>query len=146
MLPQRVGFTRNGGNANCIGENISPQLSWTGVPPGTKSYAITMVTAEVDDINMVVYGIPAEVTSLAEGDLSKPSGKFTGGKNRFGMGIWRGMCSPAGAAAHHYIIKVIASDLEPKELPAGLTLAELQDRLKGHFKDAAVIIGLFVHP
>ena len=146
MLPLRVGFTRESGNANCLGQNISPQLSWSHVPAGTRSYAVTMVTAEVDDINMVVYGIPAELSSLEEGELSKPSSNYVGGKNRFGQGTWRGMCSPAGAAPHHYVIKVIATDLDPKELPPGLTLAELQERLKGHFKDAAVLVGLSVHP
>ena len=146
MLPQRVGYNDKSFNANCIGENVSPQLSWSRVPPGTKSFAITMVTAEVDDINMVVYGIPASVNSLPEGALSKSSDSFVGGKNRFGQGTWRGMCTPAGATAHHYIIKVIATDLEAGGLPPGLTLAELQTRLKGHTKDAAVLIGMFTKP
>ena len=105
-----------------------------------------MVTAEVDDINMVVYGIPAAVTSLAEGELSKPSDKFTGGKNRFGQGTWRGMCTPAGSAQHHYVIKLIGTDLDPSELPPGLNLEELEGRVKGHFKNSAVLVGVFVHP
>jgi phosphatidylethanolamine-binding protein (PEBP) family uncharacterized protein len=144
-LPPRVGFNASN-NPNCVGDNVSPQLSWSNAPPGIKSYAITMVTAEVDDINMVVYGIPASTSSLAEGDLSKSSDKFTGGKNRFGQGTWRGMCTPAGSAAHHYIIKLVGSDLDPAELPPGLTLDELQARLKGHFIDSAVLVGTFVHP
>jgi Raf kinase inhibitor-like YbhB/YbcL family protein len=146
MLPQRVGFNDRSFNANCIGDNISPQLSWSRVPPGTKSFAITMVTAEVDDINMVVYGIPTSLGSLPEGALSKPSDSFIGGKNRFGQGTWRGMCTPAGASVHHYILKIIASDLDPAALPPGLTLPELQTRLKGHTTDAAVLVGLFTKP
>jgi phosphatidylethanolamine-binding protein (PEBP) family uncharacterized protein len=84
------------------------------------------------------------VTSLAEGELSKASDNYVGGKNRFGQGTWRGMCSPSGASAHHYLIKIMATDLDPKELPPGLTSEELQQRIKGHVKDSAALIGTSV--
>src|SRR6201997_487429 len=70
---------------NCVGENISPPLAWSNVPDGTKSFALLLFDPEgrtpAGVSHMVVYGIPANVTSFAEGELSKPSEKFVGGKS-----------------------------------------------------------------
>jgi len=136
-------------NPNCVGENVSPQLSWSGVPDGTKSFAFTMVDPEgrggLGVYHWVAYGIPANVTSFAEGEVSKESDKYVGGKSTQGVGHFSGPCTPPGTP-HHYTYMVIATDLDPKELPAGLTLPELQARLAGHTKGAAGLVGLFVKP
>ena len=42
--------------------------------------------------------------------------------------------------------KLIATDLDPKELPPGLTLPEFQAKLNGHAKGAAGLVGLFIKP
>src|SRR5471032_2752760 len=34
------------GNPNCIGDNVSPPLSWSNVPAGTRSFALVMVDPE----------------------------------------------------------------------------------------------------
>ena len=47
---------------------------------------------------------------------------------------------------HHYTFVIIATDLDPKELPPGLTYPELHAKLAGHTKGAAGLIGLFVKP
>ena len=66
-------------NANCVGENMSPQLSWSGVPDGTKSFALTMVDPEgrggTGVFHFVSYGIPANVTSFAEKDRNDPDAR-----------------------------------------------------------------------
>src|SRR5438874_8835020 len=48
MMPKKVANSRANfpQNANCLGENISPQLSWINPPAGTKSFAILMVDLE----------------------------------------------------------------------------------------------------
>src|SRR4029079_18547271 len=72
-------------NPNCVGENISPALSWANPPEGTKSYAILMF--DIDGrppggvSHWVAYGIPASVTGFAEGEASKPSKKYVGGQS-----------------------------------------------------------------
>lgn len=139
------------GNANCVGENISPPLAWSGTPAGTKSFAITMVDPEgrggTGVVHWVAYGIPASVTSFAEGEVSKPSDKYVGGKGTAGGGAttYMGPCTPPGAP-HHYTFVLIATDLEPKELPPGLTREELYAKLTGHAKGATGLVGLFSSP
>ena len=152
MMPAKVANMNQPGaqpNPNCVGQNVSPQLSWSGAPDGTKSFAITMIDPEgrggLGVFHWVSYGIPANVNSFAEGEVSKASDKYVGGKSTQGVGNFSGPCTPPGAP-HHYTFKVIATDLDPKELPPGLTLPELEAKLAGHAKGAAGLVGLFTHP
>ena len=152
--------TKNAGNnksnPNCVGENVSPELSWANPPAGTKSFVLLMEDPEgrapAGVHHMVTYGIDAKVTGFAEGELSKPSDKFVGGKATQGTGIYNGPCTPANVQPHHYTFTLIATDLDPKELPPGLTRPELTDKLvpasgpAPHIKGSAGIVGLFVKP
>ena len=135
---------------NCVGENVSPPLSWSNPPEGTKSFALLMFDPEgrapAGVSHMVIYGIPASVTGFAEGELSKPSDKFVGGKNLMGVGIYFGPCTPPNTDWHHYTLTLVATDLDPKALPPGLTHDELMKALAGHAKMAAGLIGRFRHP
>src|SRR6266705_3606257 len=148
MMPRKVANSLSN-NPNCVGQNVSPQLSWTGVPAGTKSFAILMEDPEgrggAGVHHWVAYGIPASVTSFAEGEVSKLSDKYVGGKSTQGVGFFSGPCTPPGTP-HHYTFVVIATDLDPKELQPGLTLPELEAKLAGHTKGAAGLVGLFVKP
>lgn len=121
-------------NPNCTGQNISPALSWSNAPAKTRSYAILW-----DDqagrtglgvAHAVIYGIPSSTTSFAEGALSgNPSG-FVPGKNTVGT-HWLGPCAPKGNAPQHYVMTIIATDVEPNALQPGLTKAELLKALEG---------------
>jgi hypothetical protein len=148
LLPKKAG-NNTAGNANCVGENLSPQFSWSGAPEGTKSFALTLVDPEgrrgLGVYHWVAYGVPPDVTSLAEGEASKPSDKYVGGKSTQGIATFSGPCPPPGPP-HHYTFVIIATDLDPKELPPGLTLPELWEKLNGHAKGAAGMVGLFVNP
>jgi len=152
MMPQKVANMNRPGanpNPNCVGQNVSPQLTWSNPPDGTKSYALTMVDPEgrggLGVFHWVAYGIPANVTSFAEGEVSKESDKYVGGKSTQGVGYFSGPCTPPGSP-HHYTFKIIATDLDPKELQPGMTLPELEAKLNGHTKGAAGLVGLFVKP
>src|SRR5712675_1119284 len=153
MMPKKVA-NKNPQNPNCVGDNASPELSWSGAPDGTKSFAFTMVDPEgrggLGVFHWVAYGIPANVTSFAEGEVSKESEKYVGGKSTQGVGFFSGPCTPPGSP-HHYTYMVIATDLDAKELAPGLTLPELQAKLgpqgqPSHAKGAAGLVGLFVKP
>ena len=147
LLPKKMAGD-NKANPNCVGENVSPQLAWTNVPAGTTSFALVMTDPEgrgtgVD--HWIAYGIPASVTSFAEGETSKPSDKYVGGVGTAKQSIYMGPCTPPGPP-HHYTFVLIATDLDPKALPPGLTKLELFDKLQGHVKGSTGIIGLFRNP
>jgi Raf kinase inhibitor-like YbhB/YbcL family protein len=139
----------NSANPNCVGENVSPPLSWSNPPEGTRSYALTMVDPEGRGgqgvVHWIAYGIPAEVTGFAEGEVSNPSEKYVGGKGTAGRSTYQGPCTPRGDW-HHYTFTLIATDLDPKALQPGLTRDELMSALNGHAKMAAGLIGRFTHP
>ena len=145
--------TKNAGNnksnTNCVGENISPALSWANPPEGTKSYALLMFDPEGRPpggvSHWVAYGIPVSVTGFAEGEVSKASDKYVGGESTQKVGYYSGPCTPAGAP-HHYTFTLIATDLEPGALKPGLTRAELIKELEGHAKVATGLIGTFSKP
>jgi Raf kinase inhibitor-like YbhB/YbcL family protein len=135
MLPPKAAgnFAKN---ANCTGQNISPALQWTNTPDKTRSFAIIWDDqagrAGLGVSHAVIYGIPANVTSFPEGALggAPTGGQFVPGKNLLGM-HWLGPCSPKGNAPQHYVMTMIATTLEPNDLPAGLTRPELLKALEG---------------
>jgi len=143
LIPPKVGYTKTAEFPNCFGQNISPQLSWMNVNPKVKSFALTVHELEdPPNVSLVVYGIPAEIRSFAEGELSRVSDKFVGGKNARNISTWRGMCPNLGQKKHYeYVMR--GTDLDPKALPPGLTAQELDTKLEGHTFGRAVLVGRF---
>ena len=136
-------------NPNCVGENVSPPLAWSNPPAGTTSYALLMYDPEgrggLGVVHWIAYGIPASITGFAEGEVSGPSDKYVGGKSTPGLVHYFGPCTPPGDW-HHYTFTLIATDLDPKALEPGLTKDQLFEKLNGHVKGAAGLIGRFRHP
>lgn len=134
-------------NPNCVGENISPPLAWNDPPAGTKSFAFVVFDPDgrlgLGVYHWVAYGISADLRGFAEGDAGQPSEKFVSGKNTVGLDAYMGPCPPAGSGLHHYNFSLIATDLDPKELPPGLTRDALMEKLNGHTKAVGTIVGLF---
>jgi len=152
VMPKKVANNR-AGNPNCVGENVSPQLSWTNVPSGTKSFVLLMNDPEgrapSGVSHWVAYGIPASVTGFAEGETSKASDKYVGGKSTMGVGNYSGPCTPPNTTPHHYTFILIATDFEPAELPPGLTRDEVIAEFgppPAHLKGVTGMVGLFVNP
>ena len=146
--------TKNAGNdktnPNCVGENVSPPLTWTNVPEGTKSFAMLMFDPEgrlgLGVVHWVAYGIPATVTAFAEGEVSAVSDKYVGGKSSRSLPHYFGPCTPPKTGLHHYTFTLIATDLEPAALKPGLTRDEVLAALDKHNKGAAGLVGLFGKP
>jgi Raf kinase inhibitor-like YbhB/YbcL family protein len=146
-LPRKFAGKDNS-NPNCVGENISPPLAWSNPPTGTKSYALMLFDPEghhgLGTVHWVAYDIPASVTGFAEGEVSKPSEKYVGGKNSFNQGTYSGPCTTPGDW-HHYTFTIIATDLDPQALKPGMTRNELLTALSGHALMAAGLVGRFRH-
>jgi Raf kinase inhibitor-like YbhB/YbcL family protein len=155
IMPKKVANSRTNApnNANCVGDNVSPQFSWSNVPDGTKSFVLTMFDPEGRApggvSHWVAYGIPATVTGFAEGETSKPSDDYVGGKSTMGVGFYSGPCTPPNTTPHHYTFVLVATDFDPKELPPGLTRDELIAKFgppPAHVKGSTGMVGLFVNP
>jgi Raf kinase inhibitor-like YbhB/YbcL family protein len=129
----------------CPGKNVSPQLSWQNAPTGTKSFAILMYDIDgqygAGVSHWVAYNIAPTTTGLAEGDGTAGKG-FTGGSGTRGNANYVGPCPPQGDGPHHYLITVMATDLEPNLAP-GLTREQFMAASKGHLLTSATIGGLF---
>ncbi|MDE2418810.1 MAG: YbhB/YbcL family Raf kinase inhibitor-like protein [Burkholderiales bacterium] len=140
---------KNPSNANCVGDNISPALSWGRVPAGTRSLAIVMDDqagrAGLGVSHWIVYGIDPSISGLAEGEASGSSGRFLTGKNTIGVQGYLGPCPPKGNAPQHYVFTLIATTLPANTLQAGLTKVELLDALKGKTLAAASFVLRFAH-
>ena len=136
-------------NPNCIGQNVSPALQWSNAPEKTRSFVLLMDDqagrAGLGVSHMVVYGIPASVTSFAEGELSAASSRFLAGKNTPGTAGYFGPCPPRGNAPQHYVFTLIATDVEPAAIPAGLTKDELLKALQGRALRAAGVVLRYAH-
>ena len=134
-------------NPACVGRNLSPPFVWSNVPEGTKSFAFLM--SDIDGrvglgvSHQVAYGLPLTLTSLKEGDLANAAKLFVAGKGTLGRDAYLGPCPPAGTGPHHYVFQVIATDLDAGALPAGLTREQVFEKLAGHTKAAASLIGRF---
>src|SRR5579871_1839909 len=91
------------------GENTAPPLEWSGVPEGTKAFAIVVHDPDAPLVDgfthWVLYNIPADVTELAEGDT-----RFTSGVNSIGGPGYLGPAPPPGHGTHHYYFWVYALD------------------------------------
>jgi Raf kinase inhibitor-like YbhB/YbcL family protein len=109
------------------GDDVSPALSWSNVPEGTKSFALfchdpdaPLVTpGNYGFVHWVLYNIPASVKQLAEGEKS-----YASGANNFGRAGYGGPMPPEGHGLHHYFFWILALDSEP-EFEPGLSLEEL---------------------
>jgi Raf kinase inhibitor-like YbhB/YbcL family protein len=96
----------------CTGQNVSPDLKWTGAPKGTKAFAITAYDPDAPTgsgwWHWVIFNIPPEQTSLEAGASGKslPSGAIES-RTDFGKPGYGGPCPPPGKP-HRYIFKVYA--------------------------------------
>ena len=136
----------NGWGSN--GKNLSPQLSWSGVPPKAKSLAITMYDPDAPTgsgwWHWIVYDIPASFTSLPEGASTNPQlVGGTEGPNDYGTTNYGGPCPPPGDKPHRYIITLWALNIEKLPLGEKVTPAMIGFYLNQHKISKATITGLY---
>lgn len=128
--------------------NLSPQLSWSGAPEGTKSFAVTCYDPDAPTgsgfWHWTVANLPADVTELAEGASSAglPRGAVEG-RTDFGEPGFGGAAPPPGHGPHRYIFTVFAVDTEKLDVTPGNSGAVFGFNLHFHTLAKASITGVY---
>ncbi|MGH7094631.1 MAG: YbhB/YbcL family Raf kinase inhibitor-like protein [Stellaceae bacterium] len=138
-------------NTLCKGQNISPALTWSGEPAGTKSFAITVFDSDaragkgwwhwaVFDIPASVHGLPAGAGGTAATGL--PAGAIQG-SNDFKAPGYGGPCPPPADHAHHYEIRVYALKVATLPLNPNSPDAEIAPELRANALATAKIVARY---
>lgn len=129
----------------CEGADVSPPLAWSDVPAGTRSLALVVDDPDAPDprapktvwVHWVLYDIPADASSIAEGQ--KPHGAREG-SNDWNTPGWRGPCPPIGRHryVHHlYALDTVLPDLHRPDARA------LRRAIEGHVLAEASLVGTY---
>lgn len=146
---QPLGNDQVSGIMGAGGSDVSPQLSWSGYPAETKSFAVTVYDPDAPTASgfwhWAVADLPASVTELpaGAGDGSPLPGGAVTLANDASQKRYIGAAPPAGHGPHRYFIAVHAVDVERLELPDNATPAYLGFNLFGHAIARAVIHGTY---
>jgi Raf kinase inhibitor-like YbhB/YbcL family protein len=145
-------FANNGkipAQYTCDGVDISPPLSWSDAPQGTRSFALIVDDPDAPDpkapkvtwVHWVIYNIPADGQSLPE-DAARhglPAGAQQGLNDSKRVG-YNGPCPPLGR--HRYFHKLYALDTVLQDL-GHPTKAQLLSAMQGHVLAEAQLVGTY---
>lgn len=133
----------------CDGPDLSPPLSWSGVPKETRSLALIVDDPDAPDpdaprvtwVHWVLYNIHPSVSGLAEATDTEdlPQGTLEG-LNDWRQTGYRGPCPPVGK--HRYFHKLYALDILLPDL-GPVSKAELEEAMQDHILDQADLIGTY---
>jgi Raf kinase inhibitor-like YbhB/YbcL family protein len=119
---------------SCDGQDVSPPLSWTGVPSGAG--ALVLVVDDPDArgfVHWIVLDLPGADGDLPKG-VSPTADAPQQGRNDFGKVGWGGPCPPSGTHHYRFTLTVIAAPLglaghpDNQDVAAALGKAEVLGR------------------
>jgi hypothetical protein len=134
----------------CSGGNISPALSWSNPPAGTRSFALLVHDPDAPTgsgwWHWVVYNIPANTAALpaGAGDPKRslmPKGAVQG-RTDYGSVGYGGPCPPPGSP-HHYNFTLYALKVPKLEVPEGASAALIAFNVRAHALAEAQLTGLY---
>lgn len=122
-------------------DDVAPALSWSGVPEGTRSFAIVVHDPDAPLVDgfthWVAYGIARDGRELPEG-----GGGVVQGTNSFGNQAYNGPAPPPGHGRHHYYFWLYALD-DDLDLEPGLDRRALLERIEDHVIEQARVVGTY---
>jgi Raf kinase inhibitor-like YbhB/YbcL family protein len=125
------------------GADVSPPLSWSGVPEGTVELALICDDPDAPRkepwVHWVLYKISADRSSLHEG-RSEPA---IDGRNDFGKHGYGGPMPPRGHGVHHYHFRLYALDQPLSINKPGAAKADLLKAMEGHIIAQTELIGTY---
>ncbi len=139
---------------SAYGDNLSPELSWSGAPEGTEAFTLVLTDPDVPMpngfVHWVIYNIPGTATGLPE-NIPSDTPVLTGsaaiaGTTQGVMGMrnpgYFGPRPPAGAGVHHYVFSLYALDTD-LELASGLAREAVMLAIEGHIIGEGQVTGIF---
>jgi Raf kinase inhibitor-like YbhB/YbcL family protein len=135
----------------CAGDNVSPALSWSNAPAGTKSFAVTVYDPDAPTgsgwWHWLIVNIPASVTKL-ERNAGDPTAKLAPKgslqtPSDFGKAGYGGACPPKGDPPHHYIFTVSALDTDKLPVDAKASAAFVGFNLHSHTLGKATLTATY---
>jgi Raf kinase inhibitor-like YbhB/YbcL family protein len=126
----------------CDGDDIAPHLVWSGVPEGTRSFALIVDDPDAPRgtfTHWVVFDIPADRGDLPGG--ARAGGIGVWGRNSRGDADYMGPCPPSGT--HRYIFRLAALDVETLGLMAGASRQDVEHAIAGHTLATARLVGRY---
>jgi Raf kinase inhibitor-like YbhB/YbcL family protein len=132
------------------GEDLSPPLSWSGLPAQTRELALIVDDPDAPSsqpwVHWVLYKIPVAEQGIAEGVHAKASPSFPPGsiqgKNSWGSVGFRGPAPPKGHGTHRYFFKLYALDA-PLALSPGMDKDGLIKAMQGHVLAEGELVGTY---
>jgi Raf kinase inhibitor-like YbhB/YbcL family protein len=130
----------------CEGQDVSPDLSWSGAPAGTKSFALIADDPDAPVgtwVHWVAYDLPGDSSGLPRGVPASDtlSGGGKQGVNDFRKTGYGGPCPPPGRP-HRYFFKLYALDA-PTNLKPRAAKAEVLRAIEGHVLAQAELMGTY---
>ncbi|MCZ7421882.1 MULTISPECIES: YbhB/YbcL family Raf kinase inhibitor-like protein [unclassified Micromonospora] len=125
------------------GDNVSPQLAWSGFPAETKGFVVTCFDPDAPTgsgfWHWVLVNLPADMTELPRGAAEKDlKGAFTV-RNDYGEHGFGGAAPPPGDRPHRYVFAVHALDVERLDVTPEATPAYVGFNLAFHTLARATI-------
>ncbi len=127
----------------CGGQNVSPGLSWSGAPAGTKSLVLTMIDVSVKPSgwsHWIVVDLPSGTTGLSRGVASLPAPAKVASSN-FGDPYYDGPCPPNGTGLHRYAFTIWAMPVATTAIAPGAKADEVAATLAKTALAHAVLTG-----
>jgi Raf kinase inhibitor-like YbhB/YbcL family protein len=130
----------------CDAEDVSPALSWTKAPSGTRAFALIADDPDAPAgtwVHWVIYDLPAEIKELTEGTVTTEALRNGAkqGLNDFRKVGYGGPCPPPGPA-HRYFFRLYALDA-PTNLKPRTTKQQVLEAIKGHVLAQAELMGRY---